>query len=54
VLRVEGGQSLLLLGSEGTYLYTPIPFVLYINPAIHFNGSNGTAYNRASNGPKQK
>jgi hypothetical protein len=24
------------LGSQGTYLYTPIPFVLYINPAIHF------------------
>jgi hypothetical protein len=23
-----------------------------LNPAIHFNGSNGTAYNRASNGPK--
>ncbi len=36
VLRVEGGQSLLLLGSQGTYLYTPIPFTLYINPAVHF------------------
>jgi hypothetical protein len=24
-----------------------------LNPAIHFNGSNVTAYNRASNGPKQ-
>jgi hypothetical protein len=24
-----------------------------LSPAIHFNGSNGTAYNRASNGPKQ-
>jgi hypothetical protein len=48
VLRVEGGQSLLLLGSQGTYLYTPIPFALYIKPSYHFNGSNGTAYTRPS------
>jgi hypothetical protein len=44
-LRVGGGQSLLFLGS---YLHTPILFTLYISPAIHFNGSDGTAYNRAS------
>ncbi len=24
-----------------------------LSPAIHFNGSNGTAYNRTSNSPKQ-
>jgi hypothetical protein len=36
VLRVEGGQSLLLLGSQGTYLYTPIPFALYIKPSYTF------------------
>jgi hypothetical protein len=36
VLRVEGGQSLLLLGSQGTYLYTSIPFALYIKPSYTF------------------
>ncbi len=36
MLRVEEGQSLLLLGSQGTYLYTPIPFALYNNPSYTF------------------
>jgi hypothetical protein len=33
---VEGGQSLLLLGPQGTFLYTPIPFVLYIKPSYTY------------------
>ncbi len=53
MLRGEGGQSLLPLGSQGTYLSHQSLLHCTLSPAIHFNGSNGTAYNRASNAPKQ-
>jgi hypothetical protein len=41
----EGANSLLL---RLHFCYTPVPLTLYINLAIHFNGSNGTAYTRPS------
>ncbi len=46
----EGANSLLL-----RLHFSPHQSLLHctLSPAIHFNGSNGTAYNRASNGPKQ-
>jgi hypothetical protein len=45
----EGANSLLL-----RLHFSPHQSLLHstLSPAIHFNGSNGTAYNRASNGPK--
>jgi hypothetical protein len=47
----EGANSLLL-----RLHFSPHQSLLHctLSPAIHFNGSNGIAYNRASNSPKQE
>ncbi len=44
-----GGQIPAPLGPHRVHLhYTPISLAQYIEPNLHFNGSNGTAYTRPS------
>jgi hypothetical protein len=49
-LRVEGGARSLLLLSQTGYISTTHQSLLHstLSIAVHFNGSNGTAYTRPS------